>query len=64
MIQVTINDPDTMLIAVTVSGKYNPDILDDVKRRTLDAYREALAFRTSLLGIEVAEAPTEEAGES
>lgn len=38
---------DDIRIAVQVPGKYNPDILEDGKRRTVDLYKEVLAARAA-----------------
>lgn len=40
-----------LTVTMTIPGKYNPDALDDMKRRAVDAYREALSSRA---GIELA----------
>lgn len=48
MMHVGIVDPEDLNIIVRVSGAYNPDVLDDMKRRALDMYRETLAFRQAL----------------
>lgn len=40
---------DDLAVEVVVPGKYNPDILEDIKRRLMDMYREALSFRMSLM---------------
>jgi hypothetical protein len=41
-------------ITVQLPGKYNPDILEDGKRRLIDAYREAWQTRVDILGAELA----------
>jgi hypothetical protein len=40
-----IKDPEGLEVTVQVPGKYNPDILEDGKRRIADLYREALTER-------------------
>lgn len=49
--QIQIRDPDGLTVTMTVSGKYSPDIVDDLKRRAYDAYKEAFALRVKTLGI-------------
>jgi hypothetical protein len=41
---------DTIRITVQLPGKYNPDILEDGKRRALDLYKEALQTRVDIVG--------------
>lgn len=42
---VQISDPEDLRVTIQVPGKYNPDILEDAKRRCVDAYKEALTAR-------------------
>lgn len=38
---IQINDPDEMQVTLRISGGYSPDVVDDLKRRLIDTYREA-----------------------
>lgn len=49
---VQINDPLEMQVVVRLSGSYSPDVLDDVKRRAIDAYKEALQEYVAAVGVE------------
>jgi hypothetical protein len=40
-----VSEQADVIITMTVTAGYSPDILDDLKRRTLEAYADALALR-------------------
>ena len=46
-----ISDPDEFRVTVQVSGKYNPDILDDIKTRCVAAYIDGLVARAQVSGV-------------
>lgn len=52
MISVEINGPDEITVFVRVSGQYSPDVLDDVKRRAVDAYKQAVEVQAGVEFIE------------
>lgn len=43
-----VTDPDELVVVVKCSGRYSPDVVDDVSRRCLDLYQRVLAFRSSV----------------
>lgn len=45
-----INDQNELQVTMTASGQYNPDIIEDLKRRLLDAYKEALQTQVEISG--------------
>lgn len=43
-----VKDPEDLIVTVSLPGKYNPDILDDAKRRVVELYREVLVARMEI----------------
>lgn len=48
MISVEIAGTDDINVFVRVSGRYSPDILDDVKARAVATFREAVAAQAGV----------------
>lgn len=57
-----IDDPEGLCVTLQLPGKYNPDELDDGKRRVVDMYRDALQTRIDMSAA-VAVPPNDEGGE-
>lgn len=55
-----IKDPEELVVTVTVPGKYNPDILDDAKRRVVELYKEVLETRLAAVTVSMADTEPEE----
>jgi hypothetical protein len=47
-----VSEQADVIITMTVTAGYSPDILDDLKRRTLETYADALALRMPDLVVE------------
>jgi hypothetical protein len=47
-----VSEQADVIITMTVTAGYSPDILDDLKRRTLETYADALALRMPNLVVE------------
>jgi hypothetical protein len=46
-----VSEQADVIITMTVTAGYSPDILDDLKRRTLETYADALALRMPNLDV-------------
>lgn len=51
-LHLQLNDPDGIQVIIRAPGNYNPDVLEDGKRRLMDIYKETLSFRFAI-GINV-----------
>jgi hypothetical protein len=47
-----VSEQADVIITMTVTAGYSPAILDDLKRRTLETYADALALRMPNLVVE------------
>jgi len=49
--RISVDDPDwSISVSMSVSGGYNPDILDDLQRRAMRSYTEALTAKEQATG--------------
>lgn len=54
MMRVCIDDPDwSVSVTMSISGGYNPDVLDDLRRRAAETFKAALAAKVDATGTEV-----------
>jgi hypothetical protein len=48
-IMMQISDQNDLTLTIATPGKYSPDIIDDVKRRLMEAYREVLKAQAEFM---------------
>ena len=47
-----VSEQADVIVTLTISAGYSPDIVDDLKRRVLETYEQALALRMPIVETE------------